>query len=556
MVLSFRIFIYLSRKGWIMEEEIKQISEEEVLDKYWWPEYFWEHEKLEKGEWVNPTQAYKDFVIANKKGIELIYSNPRCAETLKYHLYVAFEDAFKKEGLGKGALDDPKLKTFPPIYVNFIKNEILSIGKEYNTFDIEEAKRALFIALNRDPDKYANTEHNLNWLAEKIAFRYKAYHGDEVPPQTLSPEIKVDIANWALSLIPKIAEEEIERRKLTKKERQEIAEALSGVSIPINNTPLTPLANSNLPDTLMSTSKAFNKLLEVFTHGKQGVPINVAGNNKSEVLIRASVYFDEEYGINYLGSKTPTFFDLIVANALGSIFRQSGANKAITPDQVYRELAGVIGSGYKVNEKQSADVEISIERLRTMRGFIDYTEQARKHTKHGIKPDTAIIEDFLLSASRVFSASGGHIVSSYLLKDTPLFFRYSQDIKQITQINKTLLNHEYTGDGGKRETLNRSELTLVINWWLLNQIEMMKSLQKRGLIYEQTRTYETFFERTQTAKPVQNMAIVRLRKHFKFFLEKFKRESYIANYEEARTGRKITGFKILLPPLPPKQLKS
>lgn len=540
-----------------MDIEQKEKYDDRNNNMYWWPDYLWEREKLEKGEWTNPTPEYTEFEKANKKGIELVFTNPLHAETLSYCINIAFEDVFKKEGMGKGPLDNPSVKTYPQIYVDFIKNEILTLGKEYNTFEIEEAKKGFLITLNKKPEQNQNIKDSLNWLAEKIAFQYKVYHGCEPPPQALSPEIKADIADWALFLIPKIAEADAERRKMTDKEREEIIKALSGVSIPIGSTaPLTTQASLNSSDTLMSTAKAFNKLIEIYEQGKQGISVNVAGSGKLQVLVHTAAYFDEERGITYLGNKTPTFFDIIVVNALGAIFRQSGPDKAITADQIYRELAGATDSGYKVNEKQSSDVEISMERLRSMRGFIDFTEQAKKHTKYGIKPGTAIIEDYLISASRVFSASGGHIVSSYLLKDAPLFFRYSQELKQITQINKTLLNHEYKGDYGKKKSLKRSELTLVINWWLLMQIEMMKSSQERGLRYEPTRTYETFFERTKTLKPVQRSGMKVIRDHFKFFLEKFKREGYIADYQESRTGRTITGFDIILPQLPPKQLKS
>lgn len=536
--------IYIFKpKGWIMEEETKQISEEECQEEYFLMDYFFERDRLQTKRQKKPTLEYTAFEALNKEAVELIFNNDaHYSEIVRLAFNSALADIFKKHPVSAYSEEELNAGIFvnyPTVYMDFIKEDILKPGGEYNTSEIEAAKRKFLIAVSNNPEQYQNTDYAHNWLAKRITYRYKVYNGDKDAPESLDKETKTEIYNSTLQYMPRIIEHFAKEKAHIREAHIECLEGMKAVP----KASIRPLAQIKSTRTTLTTSKAARSQSQIAQWGDGGAKIII--DKKKHTLIEAMIL--------PVGTEL-SCFERELQDAIGSLHQlslnelvKSKGEKEIsgwTLGQIYREFTGLTEKE-KIHPRQEQQVKDAIEKMRKIEAEINFKSQATSHKNLKLKPDEAFISGPLVAADYVFINAGGHIKEGYRFTRAPLFYEYSKKIKQIATIDKSLLNtnlsaitHKVEGD---KKTRNNSDTFILVKRWTLKQVTHMRS--QKGFD-EPRRSYQGLFE-WLGINPTEKQART-IKADLDYYLKYLKAKKEITDFTKYKVGNAYAGVEIFL----------
>ncbi|HPS61356.1 MAG TPA: hypothetical protein PLE33_08890 [Candidatus Cloacimonas sp.] len=299
------------------------------------------------------------------------------------------------------------------------------------------------------------------------------------------------------------------------------------------------IASSNPKTTRLTTNKVARSQLQIAAKGKEGKPLKIKVGNGA--LVTASIYppsmqtgsitKPEQLGL--------TEYDIELEESIGSLYDAADPGQTFfTLAQIYREFAGITKT-VKVTKKEEAEVEAAIEKMRLLTAKIDFIDQAKKHKGLNIKQEDALLEGYVVNATKMRGTAGGHKVDGYYIGFPPLYYYYSKLMGQITQIDKKLLNTTDT----RRNTQN----FIVLKRKLIKQIEYMRSEKEKNKgRYEKRRSYSTIYELMGLKDPPEAVTRI-IKKDIDTLLTQWAsgKRKYIKSFKKYKgAGKTIAGIEI------------
>jgi hypothetical protein len=249
-----------------------------------------------------------------------------------------------------------------------------------------------------------------------------------------------------------------------------------------------------------------------------------------------------------------------------------------TLDMIYRNMPG---SGERATPQQKGAITKAIERFRRLHIVLDATEEMRRRGKIGEK-STFTMDDYFLTATRAKYTveKGGQEVIAYKITSKPLNLIYAEMTKQILTVPVKVITFSKVKPNPadkslvtiSTEPITMNESRQAMAGYLLRRICVMKhdleEAKEEKRSYDRKRRqsankdleekpveafrkqsdvilFSTLFEATGTATDNRDKALDN-RKFCYEILEYWKAIKFIADYEEQKKGRSITGIKITL----------
>jgi|HigsolmetaGSP11D_1036233.scaffolds.fasta_scaffold00512_7 hypothetical protein len=285
-----------------------------------------------------------------------------------------------------------------------------------------------------------------------------------------------------------------------------------------------PLLKSTRPkNAVINNSNLVIKL----TEGSTGHEIIVDdGSRRKPLSVFATLNYDDE-SLTFSGRQPFTAYDRAVHNAVCTLYE--AGNTAFTPEMVYRAMNGLTNTE-RVSPQSVGAVTRSIEKSRSTKLTIEYTEEARRRNPDIIK---TTIDDMLLSVQKITVTIPGckEPKDAYQFNSKPILYQYSQSIGKVITIPIKLLKT------GERTT----EDVIVLREYLLRRIEGMKSKKQSNEIL-----YTELYQALGLDSPDKHKAL-KIREHAKDLLHWWRKEDYIKNYIDFPEDKKIKkGLRIIL----------
>ena len=284
---------------------------------------------------------------------------------------------------------------------------------------------------------------------------------------------------------------------------------------------------SIIPDKFyMTNNKLSNEITKNFVDEDNIQLVVMKTPKHGEIITYNSLTYKGEH-INITGKHEFTAYDRAIHNAVCSLY--VAGNETITPTMVYRAVNGMSDSE-KASPQAIEAISNSIDKSRYMELKVDFTKEAEARN---INIEKAVIEDYLLNATKVKIKTCGNIVEGYKINKMPMLYQYAQYTKQILAVPSKLLDT-------KKATRNTEEI-IPIKEYLVRRIEVMKhdkTMSNKIL-------YDTIFDEAGISHPTKEKSF-KLRADIKAILELWKNQKYIKNFEEYRQGKFIKGIEIFL----------
>lgn len=247
-----------------------------------------------------------------------------------------------------------------------------------------------------------------------------------------------------------------------------------------------------------------------------------------------------------------------------------------TLDKIYSNMPG---SGERATPQQRGAITKAIERFRRLHIVLDATEEMRRRGKIGEK-STFTMDNFFLTATRAKYTieKGGQEVIAYRIDSKPINLIYAEMTKQILTVPVKVITFSKVKPNPadkslvtiSTEPIAMNESRQAMAGYLLRRVCVMKHdleearEEKRSYDRKRLRNkdlkeksveafrkqssvilFSTLFETTGTATDNRDKALDN-RKFCYEILEYWKAIKFIADYEEQKKGRSITGIKITL----------
>ena len=247
-----------------------------------------------------------------------------------------------------------------------------------------------------------------------------------------------------------------------------------------------------------------------------------------------------------------------------------------TLDKIYSNMPG---SGERATPQQKAAITMAIEKFRRLHIVLDATEEMRRRGKIGEK-STFTMDNFFLTATRAKYTieKGGQEVIAYRIDSKPINLIYAEMTKQILTVPVKVITFSKVKPNPadkslatiSTEPITMNESRQAMAGYLLRRVCVMKHdleearEEKRSYDRKRLRNkdleekpveafrkqssvilFSTLFETTGTATDNRDKALDN-RKFCYEILEYWKAIKFIADYEEQKKGRSITGIKITL----------
>ncbi|MEM1506250.1 hypothetical protein RG959_22980 [Domibacillus sp. 8LH] len=277
---------------------------------------------------------------------------------------------------------------------------------------------------------------------------------------------------------------------------------------------------------LMSNSKLANELPNEFI-GEGEQQIKVSKQGAKEVKVFATLDYDNT-ALDLKGRYPFTPFDMSVHDAVSTLW--AAGNQAFTPAMVYRAMNG-LSDKEKVSPVAEKRVAESIEKSRSTKLTIDFTEQAKAH---GVPIEKTKMDDMLLSARKHTVIMNNVELEAYVINSSPILYEYSKAINQIVKIPIEMLN--------TKKVLNSTPEVTVLRLYLLKRIEMMKNSSNN--IHKNRIQYETIYKNIGIHNPNKDKTKA-LKKHIKTLLEYWEEQKIIKSFSEYKAGRVAKGIEII-----------
>ena len=286
----------------------------------------------------------------------------------------------------------------------------------------------------------------------------------------------------------------------TDKDRQDVAEYCQLIlsqeagTVEDSSTIATAAAQTELKEIteiqatgniVLMTSKVARNLLPI-AKGKGVAKINVGPDNRP-VEVKAEIV-----GRDGEKSVTLTRTDYDVMEAVGQIVQENGTGIIITPAQIYQKLA-FSDPSYHPSAQTINEIVASMDKLLFTPITLDITAQIEKNTKLKTRKDKDLLigkfsKDTLISGKRMenytTSYKGRAVEHSFLIRDMPILFSYSEMIHHLVTIPGFLLSGNNApadiAKAQKAEGSQRATLTdLGLQRHLLESIEYFKKLKEK-----------------------------------------------------------------------------
>jgi hypothetical protein len=249
--------------------------------------------------------------------------------------------------------------------------------------------------------------------------------------------------------------------------------------------------------------------------------------------------------------------------AVGQLVQENGKGIIITPSQIYQKIA-FTDANYRPSQQAIDEIVASMDKLLFTPATIDFTQQIEKHTK--LKAKNKEIKDGKVKGTVVgnlisglhmkrFSAAykGRALEHTFLIYDMPMFYYYSQTVKQIVTIPGYLLSGDSPRDKASPKKAQKHEpsqqrLTLKeigLRRYLLEKIEYCKRLKENNKLHEFMFSFETIAEEIgyETDTPKRQRM---LREQTLEFMQEQAAKKNIKKCEYYYKGRAVSGIKIIL----------
>lgn len=395
----------------------------------------------------------------------------------------------------------------------------------------EEAKKIIkysvlyFFAQHTEISPEAEAALTVDQLAELLAIYRKmdSYFFDETGGEPIE----------ALE-IEKLLYKFVEQDGKTPEEKQEIITTLQAVIPEYHIMP-----NNALMNTLTS--------LNAINAGEFDLPVINKRGRRKEITAYTIVNYDQDGAGKLIASKL-TEYERQVSDAIISIWveaRKTNKPPEFTTDTIFRAMPG---SSDKPSPQQQGAITKVIEKLRHLHIYVDATEEMRVRGLIA-ENETLVYDDFYLSVARVTRkiTNGGQTVRAYHIHTEPLILSYCKMTNQIITVSPKWLEVKKVKKGKSvNEAVSMTQERQAITGYLIRRIAIMKNDRKnKKPTQSDIILFATLFDDIGVTAPDKQKS-ADIRKFCYDVLEYYKAEKIIADYEQQKKGRSITGVKIVL----------
>lgn len=261
------------------------------------------------------------------------------------------------------------------------------------------------------------------------------------------------------------------------------------------------------------------------------------------VISYVSFSYDDTVDLEILNNKgrfTITAYDRRVYNAVSTLFLNG--RETVSLNEIFSVM-----TGYKrtnPTKSQIETIEKSLEKLKSIRVYIDMTEEVRQRLIEdkqplidaGILKDSsdrirrAVIEDNLLHFRKgELVSEKGRVFKSIRLVGEPALLTYNRAKKTLLTIPM-----EYIGLDGQ----NATDKTIAFQDYLLMRIFGYKNRKMK----ENKILYDTLYRDSGQEKPEDSKGLIRDREAIAKMLQEWKDKGLITSFAELRDGRSYTGI--------------
>ena len=399
------------------------------------------------------------------------------------------------------------------------------IAGEEETRKIKKYSLLYFFAQHTEISPEAEAALTADQLAELLAIyrRMDSYFFDETSGKPIAtPEIE--------ELLYKF----IEQDGKTPEEKQEIITTLQAVIPEYHIMPNNALMNT------LTSLKAINA-------GEFDLPVINKRGRRKEITAYTIVNYDQDGAGKLIASKL-TEYERQVSDAIISIWveaQKTNKPAEFTTDTIFRAMPG---SSDKPSPQQQGAITKAIEKLRRLHIYVDATEEMRVRGLIS-ENETLVYDDFYLSVARVTRKiiNGGQTVRAYHIHTEPLVLSYCRMTDQIITVSPKWLEVKKVKKGKSvNEAVSMTQERQAITGYLIRRIAIMKN-DKKNKKHTQSDIilFATLFDDIGVTAPDKQKS-ADIRKFCYDVLKYYKAEKIIADYEQQKKGRSITGVKIVL----------
>ena len=261
------------------------------------------------------------------------------------------------------------------------------------------------------------------------------------------------------------------------------------------------------------------------------------GRKKNEIITTNILSYEGD-DVKLTSRQPFTEYDRQVADAVTSLYEYGDERHIITAAIVYRAMVNATETETP-SPQQIGAVTRSLDKMRFVRVQVDCSQelQKRKLSLNGSQITNGKIDTYLLALKKGEVTAGGQKVTAYKVLETPILYDYSRLTGQVITVPAKLL--DIRDESGAK--VANTERRIAIKGYLMRRIERMKgktgNRQSNHIMYDDL--YKTVCNDIPTDKE-QRL----IRDYVGIVLDCWKREKYIAGYEELTQGRKKTGIEI------------
>lgn len=372
----------------------------------------------------------------------------------------------------------------------------------YDEFD--KLNEDSFNLLSSIGDKNEIYESIINWTNEKIKHLEKLFLDIKEIEKTNTKcletlghlLISINLRNWALN------------------KHQEMLNNITSNNL--DNTKIIPLQKVNIMN-----SKLANKLTDKDLINGLSLPID---KNKNILTIAQIQYEEDSLQFN----KEINLFDKLVYDVVISFF--ISGQKILTPNIILRAIKGNSKNTNFTNQ-QIKKIQNSIEKLRSTRIIIDYTNEAKLRK---LKGENFTINNYLLNITEAKQKIHGNIIdNAYKIESEPTLYTYTKTTKQINTVPIDILKPIKTGFEE-------------MGYYLIQRIEQIKyNESKKNKTKNNTIIIKELFKK-HNLKYADRTQRKRVIDKIKTLLNDWVKIKYISKFEFIKENRTYSKIKILI----------
>ncbi len=261
------------------------------------------------------------------------------------------------------------------------------------------------------------------------------------------------------------------------------------------------------------------------------------------VISYVSFQYEDDVDLEILnknGRYKITAYDRRVYNAVSTLYLNG--RKTVSLSEIYSIMTGYARTN--PNAKQIESIERSLNKLKSIKVFIDLTDEVKHHMIEDKQPlidagilkdrsdkiKSAVIEDNMLHFRvGTIESEKGRVFKSIQLVGEPTLLTYNRAKKTLLSIPM-----EFIGLTGQSAT----DKIMAFQDYLLMRIFGYKNKKMR----ENKVVYDTLYRDSGQERPKLSKDFIRDRETICKMMEEWKNKGLITGYEEVKEGRSYTGI--------------